>query len=598
MRKIRAFLSKIAEVSGSIRFGFFMTWTSAPFQTLGVLFTYLGMSFLPILSAYALKEVINDIVSPTDSSMFALWLGVFLCITIGEKLLNKLSYLAFRTLEENVYHAIDNMLIEKILTCDLSFFDNSEKYDMLKIVQDKQYEIGNIAWRSIYAAANMISTIATLTVFVSFSPFLAVVVLLCGIPAIVLNKNYYDFIWNYDWSKSTDYRKMHYYGDTLKSRACAEELRLYNNFDYFSNKFFTLWQSWYRDKNKHGIRHNLKMFCANIVQTLGIGIVFVYSLFSFAAGKIAVGDIQYMVNLGEQVKAQLGHIFDAAVELGKSSREISVIRDFLNWKPQIPDHGDKTPGPLPEITFKNVTFRYPNTERNVLEDCTFTINSGEKVAFVGLNGAGKSTIIKLLLRFYDPNEGEILIDGINAREYDIRALRRIFGAQFQDYVTYSMTVEENITLSDGGKLDAEKLQRALAFSGADQMVKYFEQGTGTQITRLFDKNGEELSGGQRQKLSLSRAFYRDADILILDEPSASLDPEAEHEIFSKFISLWKNKGAILISHRLSNVTACDRIIVLDGCHITEQGTHRDLMKLNGKYAYLFKLQADKYSESF
>ena len=596
MRKIQSFLNKIAEVSGSIRFGFYMTWKSAPFQTLGVLLTYLGMSLLPIISAYTLKEVINGIVSPADGSLLVLWIGIFLFITIGEKLLNKINYLMFRTLEENVYHAVDNMLIEKILTCDLSFFDNSEKYDMLKIVQDKQYEIGNIAWRSIYAMANILSTITTITIFISFSPVLALVVFLCVIPAIILNKHYYDFIWNYDWGKSTAYRKMYYYGDTLKSRVCAEELRLYNNFDYFTDKYFTMWQSWYRDKNKHGIRHNLKMFVANIIQTLGIGIVFVYSFFAFSKGRIAVGDIQYMVNLGEQVKSQIGNIFDSVIELGKNSREISVIRDFLNWKPQIQDHGDKTPGPLPEITFKNVTFRYPSTERNVLENCSFTIKSGEKVAFVGLNGAGKSTIIKLLLRFYEPDAGEILIDGINANEYDIRALRRIFGAQFQDYVTYSMTVAENITLSDSGRIDAEKLQRALMFSGAEKMVKNFERGTDTQITRLFDEKGEELSGGQRQKLSLSRAFYRDADILILDEPSASLDPEAEHEIFSKFISLWKNKGAILISHRLSNVTACDRIIVLDGCHIVEQGTHRNLMKLNGKYAYLFKLQADKYSD--
>ena len=596
MRKTQAFLSKIAEVSGSIRFGFYMTWKSAPFQTLGVLVTYLGMSLLPILSAYALKEVINGIVSPIHSSKVTLWLGVFLFITICEKLLNKISYLVFRMLEENVYHTVDNILIDKILSCDLSFFDNSGKYDMLKIVQDKQYEIGNIAWRSIYAMANILSTISTLIIFISFSPILALVVFLCVIPAIILNKNYYDFIWNYDWGRSTAYRKMYYYGDTLKNRVCAEELRLYNNFNYFTDKYFTMWQSWYRDKNKHGIQHNLKMFGAHVVQTFGIGIVFVYSLFAYSVGRIAVGDIQYMVNLGEQVKCQIGNIFDSVIELEKNSREISVVRDFLDWKPQIQDHGDKTPGPLPEITFENVTFRYPNTERNVLEDCSFTIKSGEKVAFVGLNGAGKSTIIKLLLRFYDPDAGEILVDGINAKEYDIRALRRIFGAQFQDYVTYSMTVAENITLSDGGKLDTEKLQRALVFSGADKMVKNFEQGTNTQITRLFDEKGEELSGGQRQKLSLSRAFYRDADILILDEPSASLDPEAEHEIFSKFISLWKNKGAILISHRLSNVTACDRIIVLDGWHIVEQGTHRDLMKLNGKYAYLFKLQADKYSD--
>ncbi len=389
---------------------------------------------------------------------------------------------------------------------------------------------------------------------------------------------------------------MYYYGDVLRGRGYAEEMRLYNNFRYFTGKYFDMWRSWFSEKNRYGIRHNTRLFLGNLVQTAGIGITFVYSLIAFSAGRIAVGDIQYMVNLGEQVKGQIGRLFDSALDLSKQSREITVIREFLSWEPQIQSHGSRVPDPLPSITFNNVTFRYPNTDQNILEDCSFTVKSGEKVAFVGLNGAGKSTVIKLLLRFYDPDEGEILINGINAKEYDIKALRSIFGAQFQNYVTYSMTVAENITLSDGGRLDPDRLQRALEFSGADKTVAEFENGIDTEITRMFDESGEELSGGQRQKLSLSRAFYRNADILILDEPSASLDPEAEHEIFDKFISLWQDKGAILISHRLSNVTSCDRIIVLDGCRIVEQGTHRELIELGGKYAYLFRLQADKYTD--
>lgn len=594
MRSIRLLTNKITNIAGNIYFGCLITWKSAPFLTVCMLVTYMAISVLPILNAFALKELINGIVTADAGGKFVVWLGVFLGVTIAERMLQKLSNLVYRILEEKVYHSVDNLLIDKILACDLSFFDNAKEYDMLQIVQEKQYVISIIMWRSLFGLANMLSVITTLMILVTFSPILALIVSLSVLPAIVMNKQYYDFIWFYDWQKSNDYRRMYYYGDTLTTRWCAEELRLYNNAGYFSEKYFEMWKSWYRDRNRYGIRHNVRLFGANLVQTGGIAIVFVYSLFSFAAGKIDVGDIQYMVNLGEQAKRQIQEIFDSVVELGQYSREITVIREFLEWNVQEQKQGSKVPGRLPEITFKNVTFRYPNAERNILENCSFTIKGGEKVAFVGLNGAGKSTIVKLLLGFYDPDEGEILIDGVNAKEYDICALRRLFGAQFQNYVTYSMTVEENITLGDGGKLDEEKLKRALAFSGADAMVADFERGIQTPITRLFDEMGEELSGGQRQKLALSRAFYRDADILILDEPSASLDPEAEHEIFSKFMSLWKNRGAILISHRLSNVTACDRIIVLDGSQIVEQGSHRELMALNGKYAYLFHLQAEKY----
>lgn len=336
------------------------------------------------------------------------------------------------------------------------------------------------------------------------------------------------------------------------------------------------------------------MLAANLLQTAGVAFTFINAVIRFSAGKIGLGDVQYFVNITVQVKASLVGIFNTMSYLQVDSEKIAVIRSFLKWRPKMQLGGTKLPAGHPEIEFRNVSFKYPDTERYVLKNCSFIVKSGEKLAIVGLNGAGKSTIVKLLLRFYDTDEGEILIGGVNIREYDLKALRKVFAAQFQTFATYAMSVGDNVHIGNIDDNSTDRIHEALSFSGADTFVSGFADGIDTQITRLFDEAGEELSGGQKQKLALSRAYFRNADILILDEPSAALDPEAEYNVFSKFLELWNNKGAILISHRLANVTLCDKIIVLDNCRIVEQGSHAELMKLNGLYARLFHIQASKY----
>ena len=242
-----------------------------------------------------------------------------------------------------------------------------------------------------------------------------------------------------------------------------------------------------------------------------------------------------------------------------------------------------------------MSFRYPGGEKDVLKDCSFTLYAGETVGLVGLNGSGKSTIVKLLCRFYDPTEGKILIDGIDNKEYDIVKLREMFGVLFQNYVKYSFSLRENVALSDLPRIDeTDAIRKACTESRADDFMKEWEKGIDENLTRRFDSNGKELSGGQWQRISLARAFFRDAPIILLDEPSAALDPIAEHKIFQDFAEISKGRTAMLISHRLSSITLCDKILVLEDGHIIEQGSHRELLEANNRYAYLFNLQASKY----
>ncbi|MCD8380074.1 MAG: ATP-binding cassette domain-containing protein, partial [Lachnospiraceae bacterium] len=244
---------------------------------------------------------------------------------------------------------------------------------------------------------------------------------------------------------------------------------------------------------------------------------------------------------------------------------------------------------------EDVSFHYPGAKTDVLSHCSFTIHRGETVGLVGLNGAGKSTVLKLMCRFYDPTGGRILIDGKDAREYDIVKLRELFGVLFQDYVNYSFTLRENVAMSDLSRIDdTTAVIEACQKSRAYDFISGWKKGIDENMTRRFDPEGKELSGGQWQRVALARAFFRDAPVVFLDEPSASLDPVAEEEIFQEFARLSGGKSAVLISHRLSSITLADRVLVLEDGQIVEEGSHDELIKKGGRYAYLFGLQAGKY----
>jgi len=247
--------------------------------------------------------------------------------------------------------------------------------------------------------------------------------------------------------------------------------------------------------------------------------------------------------------------------------------------------------------FDHVSFRYPGKDYNVINDFSVTIEPGETVVLVGLNGAGKTTLIKLLTRLYDPTEGRILLDGIDLREYDVEDLYSVFGIIFQDFGKYAFTVRENIAFGDVKReIDDDRVRASAAQGNASEYIDAMPLGYDTPLMRIFEPTGLELSGGQWQKLAIARAFYRDSDIMILDEPTASLDPMAEQEIFNQFDSLRKDKTTIFVSHRLSSAVIASKIIVMQNGRLIEEGNHRELMERRGEYYTLFSTQAKRYLE--
>ncbi len=592
-------MSKIKEYFTNVGYASKIIWAASKKYFILKFLLSLILSVLPYFPLFFWRELINTLVEAIGGYTELLvqkiwWLTALYCVVmLMEKLLDTISDLITFKYNDAINYFLDNLMIDKISTIDLAFFDSSDLNDKL-----------NNAWDLMYSTKNMVSFIFDMIqkvtrLIISFSLFLTlslwlvpVVILLC-VPSVIGDKKINDMNYRFKKEQTKSRRKLQYYKD-LFFEGARSEMRLYHLRDYFSSLYTDIWKVW--DKTVHS--KNIRVFLINIVSlvllTINEVIVYILSVIKLIAGEIAVGDVAYYVSLLTQFRKDFTSLFYRINMFSKNAKEIHDVRSFVEMKPLLENGGTMVPTGNPKIEFKDVSFRYPNGDHDVLSHCSFIIEPGEIVGLVGLNGCGKSTIVKLLCRFYDPSSGEILIDGIPNKEYDIVKLRELFGVLFQDYVRYSFSLRENIALSKlaGKDRDADILQ-ACSESHLDFM-KGWEKGFDENLTRRFDSNGKELSGGQWQRVALARAFFRDAPIVLLDEPSASLDPVAEHQIFEDFSKISENKSAVLISHRLSSITLADKILVLENGHIVEQGSHAELLMQNGKYAHLFNLQASKY----
>ncbi len=593
-------MSKIKQYFSNIGYASTIIFAASKKYYIMMLMLSILSSLLPYLPLLLWRELINNLTIAVGGSHEAfikkIWLLTFCYVvfTLLDKLFDTISEFISFKYNDAIQYYLDNLMIDKVTSIDLGFYDSSDLKDKL-----------NNTWTLIHSMKNMVSFVfdmfqKIIRLVISFSLMLSlsfwlfpVVVILC-IPSVIGDKKINDIDYQFQREHEKNNRKLEYYKN-LFFEETRQEIHLYNLKDYFSTLYSDLWV--YYDKAIHA--KNIKVCFLNLVSglifILNDIIVYVFSVAKLIAGEIAVGDVAYYVSLLTQFRFDFTSLCYRINMFGKNSAEISDVRAFVEMKPLLEKSGTLSPGDHPLVEFKNVSFRYPNGDHDVLRNCNFTINFGETIGLVGLNGSGKSTIVKLLCRFYDPTNGQILIDGIDNKEYDIIKLRKLFGVLFQDYVKYSFSLRENVALSDISKINnTEAIYSACIQSRVNEYVKEWENGIDENLTRRFDPNGKELSGGQWQRVSLSRAFFRDAPIVLLDEPSAALDPVAEHEIFENFAKISKGKSAVLISHRLSSLTLCDKILVLeDGC-IIEQGSHKELLDINGRYAYLFNLQANKY----
>jgi ATP-binding cassette subfamily B protein len=481
---------------------------------------------------------------------------------------------------------------------DLAFFEDPKFYDTLQQAQ------GAASQRPIEMVQQLFSLIRSCITFLSMialmarlGGFVAIMALIAPIPSFIATTRYG---WRGYWlaqRQSPERRRMGYFLDLLTRDTFNKEIKLFGLGANFMSRWKLIADKFYRENLALLTSRSVMGFLWGNLTTLVTSGTFLYVALQAIARRLTLGDLTLYTQAVSSVQSSFQIILGSFSSLYEGGLYLNNLFTFLDHEPAIRDRGDAIPLPAAlssGIEFRDVWFTYPGKSAPALSGISFKLDLDETIALVGLNGAGKTTIVKLLTRLYDPDKGAIYLSGRDIREYSLTSLRQAIGVIFQDYVTYYFTAADNIGV--GRVDDMEQLaliEESAKKSGAAAMIEKLPDGYETMLGRWFDQ-GVQISGGEWQKIALARSFMRDADVLVLDEPTASLDARAEYEVFARMKRLTEGKMALFISHRFSTVRLADRILVLEHGRIKEDGTHEELLELNGAYAELFHLQAAAY----
>ena len=576
---------------------FFMVFMAVWNGVTPVISAYIGAALLNVLAeAYASVKSGGDILFDSVIRLLIIRFGFnFLTGMVG-RVSNILNNIA----GELVVNHVNLKIMRKAREVDLASFDDPEFYERF---ENAKREAGsrpiNILSNNFTIISTVISMVSFIVILAAISPWAPIVIALMSVPTAVISFTYRKKnFWYVRWH-SKDRRQMSYYSDIMTNKDMVKEIRLFHLSDTFIGRYQETFKRYFGGLKKLFVGEGLWNIGINLVTTTVNCILFLYIAKGVAEGRYAVGDYSLYTGALGSIAGGIGTIINTTAQIYEGTLFIDNLIRFMNEKrtvvASLPEPRKVKHGEGHTIEFRNVSFAYPGTERRVINNVNLKLEPGDTCVLVGLNGAGKTTLIKLLTRLYDPTEGEILLDGYDIREYDTDDLYSMFGIIFQDFGKYAVSVKENIRFGqverDAG--DAE-IEEAAQQSTASQFIENLPDRYDTPLMRYFEENGIELSIGQWQKLSIARAFYSDSDVIILDEPTASLDAIAEQDIYNQFDRLRKDKTCIFVSHRLSSATVANKIIVLEQGAVIEEGSHAELMKKRGVYYELFTTQAKRY----
>lgn len=593
MKKIKTFFSGLFK---NVWFGIKTCFLASKFYFSMKLIILMFTTLIPLVNLWLWKEVLNGIMDFGNRKQIVLvCLVIYLALQLSTYLIDQFdNYVQDRYSDELKFY-IEEQMMDKTSRMDLSFFDSAKMGDKVRHARNNFLTMMNMSWLVFDIISAFINVVATLIIVCTYKWWLGLVTLVLLIPFMLYNKKRTERKLQMEKEQLRDNRKKDYYRDVFFNDDVQFEVKLNNIGSYFIGKYKETWRKLYKINKTEDIKHNIINTLIMIVNVSSEFLVLTVSVFDVVNKHIGIGDLQYNLSMVSRLRSQSQLLMNKVNQFLNDNTRLIELQEFMNIEPEVEKSGTLMPSNNPKIEFCNVSFRYPNAEQYVLKDCSFTIEPHEKIGLIGLNGAGKSTIIKLMFRFYDPEEGCIKLDGVDLKEYDIYSVRKVFGVLFQDYVTYCLPLREIIALSDfDERFNDEKLKKACDISGASEVIKDWENGYDSVLGRYYADNGKDLSGGQWQLVGLARAYFKDSEYMILDEPSAALDPISEDRIFEQLYHLSEGKSSVTISHRLSNTTLADKILVIGDGHIIEQGSHFELLKQNGKYAELFNLQASKY----
>lgn len=499
---------------------------------------------------------------------------------------------------KNVLKGLNNLVFRKAISLDVSCYEDPSFYDKY------QRATNVLAWSYFDAICSCVSVIIGNTlalIFVigtvtSIDPKYLIFLLpvsLVFIIEIIKSK----LVYKRDLEMTTNNRIKAYIQRTVFLKDYSKDLRTSNIFVVLMARFKAAIDSNILILKKYGV----KLFLFSMVSSLFSEFIPIIGTYAFAGyqfvytNALTISGFSVVLSSINSVKDSIMSVASSFDMITQMAFYFQNLRDFFDYEPKV-ESGKEECGEFQSLEFKNVYFRYPSAEKDTLHNVSFKINKGETVAIVGVNGAGKSTIVKLLLRFYDVTGGEILLNGKNIKEYDLASLRRSYGAVFQDYRNFAVSVFENIMCHECSDEEKKIAEKALIQSGIWDKISGLPKGGDTVITKEFEKDGIGLSGGENQKVSVARLFAKDFQFAVLDEPSSALDPIAEYKMYENLIEVTKDKTVMYISHRLSSAVLSDKIIVISGGKVIETGSHKELLETGGEYSRMFTLQASSYNK--
>jgi ATP-binding cassette, subfamily B, bacterial len=500
-------------------------------------------------------------------------------------------------LADRYTHHVSVEVMRKAAALDVTVYEDPVFYDRLERARVQATDRLAMIQQMGRLIQQTVTAIAFSAVLVVYSPFLLLLLVIGIIPAFLGESHFAFLTYAKNFRQTPVRRQMDYLRQVGGSKEAAKELKLFNLSDYLTQRFTSLSQQIYEENVALNRRRLFWGGLLSILGQLGYYGAYAYSILRTIQGHYTVGDLTLITAAIMQAMSNIQQAFSTASGVADQALFLTDLLAFFAMEPAVKSKPNGLPAPRPVtrgFEFQDVSFAYPGTSRRVLDRFNFTLRPGERVALIGENGQGKTTVVKLITRLYDPTEGRILLDGVDLHEYDLAGLHAEIGVIFQDFMRYEMTARENIAVGRVEvKHSTEEIDYAAEKSLASGVVKKLPSGYNQMLGRRFE-GGVDLSGGEWQKMALARAYLRDAQLLILDEPTASLDARSEFEVFERFAELTYGKMALLISHRFSTVRMADRIVVLESGRLVEEGSHDQLMALGGRYAAMFEMQAASY----